>query len=86
MTGTIKVIRVINPEILEELDGEIESKNTVIHFNIESVYSYYVIEEGKEKYLYTNIGGQEYPLVYEEILEAAFISYLDKDNNNSISA
>ena len=50
------------------------------------MYSYYVIEEGKEKYLYTNIGGQEYPLVYEEILEAAFISYLDKDSNNSISA
>jgi len=85
MTGTIKVIRVINPEILEELDGEVESQNTIIHFSIDSVYSFYVIEEGKDKYLYTNIGGQEYPLIYEDILEAAFTAHFN-DDDNSISA
>lgn len=85
MTATIKIVNALSPEALEKLGGEVEAIRTTIHFKLKDVTSFYITDEGDDKYLFTTIGGIEYPLLYEEILEAAFANHF-KDEENSISA
>ncbi len=75
MTATINYIA-INGD--EEIGENIDSQKITLNFKIESVDAYYVIDEGEDsKYIWISFGGQEYPLIYEEVLEMALEAHFN---------
>lgn len=65
-------IKIVNASDIMFDEDNAPEQVVVITFDPTKVNSYYKIVEGDQSYLYTNISGIEYPLIYDEYLEIVF--------------
>lgn len=72
-------IQTLNLDDYEEGVEEKVPTITSINFKLKHVSSFHIITDGDEKYLYTNINGIEYPLVYEPYLEKVLEAEINKE-------
>lgn len=74
-------IKTIN---LDSYEDSIEERETLpvttsINFKVSEVSAYYIITDGDDKFLYTNVSGIEYPLIYESYLEKVLEAEINKE-------
>lgn len=80
MIARIKTIQLDNYEdSIEGNEMETIPVETIITFKASDVSSVYIIHDKETKYLYANIRGLEYPLIYEPYLEKVLIHEIQKE-------
>jgi hypothetical protein len=72
-------IQTLNLDDYEEGVEEKVPVTTLINFKLKHVSSFHIITDGEDKYLYTNINGIEYPLIYEPYLEKVLEAEINKE-------
>lgn len=79
MTATINYIA-INGD--EELGENVDTRKLTLNFKLEHVSAYYIVDEGESKYIWICFGGQEYPLIHEDVLELALDEHFNPNKSD----